>query len=112
MSCQNSIADGTTRNPDQFAGRGTVSPGYRTSSSATRRSSSPRLANGRDCSEACAPIREIRARLMKYASASAPLTPSTAPSTRTCRRKLFQWNSSAACGLPANSTPFRPSVFV
>ena len=63
MSCQNSIEFGATRNPDQCAGRGIVSPGYRASISATRRSSSARDASGRDWSEAPAPNRDTRARL-------------------------------------------------
>ena len=51
-------------------------------------------------------LQDPREREWKYRSDSASSSAVTAPDTRTCRRRLFQWKHSAARGFRASSAPF------
>ena len=64
-------------------------------------------ATGEDWCEAQAPSCEARGRTAKYAATSAGDSGSATPSTRTCRSRSCQGNSSAVRGSAASARPLR-----
>ena len=103
---------GAIRKPDQCGGRGTLPTAYLAANLAIRFSSSKRPSRGRDWSLAQAPIWLSCGRDGEVGIGLRLADRLTAPSTRTCRRSDFQWNSKRGLGVGQQLAPLRLSKLV